>query len=207
MKKRQFITNAATLLLGAAAASAAASASAVTSSDASITTAKPTDAQTILTVTGSVEKANRGKLDPMLDQLMHKQGIQFERAFQFTLADLEKLAVTTIHPTMEYDAHPHKLSGPRLIDVLHVVGIKKGNPAKIVFHGVDGYSPEISVELAQKYNFILATHIDDQLLGIGGFGPLFALYDADRIPEAAQKPLSQRFVSCPWGLYCIEVVV
>ena len=163
------------------------------------------DVQTILTVTGAIEKTNRGKFDPMMDQLMHKQGIHFEHAFQFALADLEKLPVTTIKPTMEYDARPHKLSGPRLIDVLNVVGIKKNNPTKITFHGVDGYSPEISFDLAQKYNFILATHIDDQLLSIGGFGPLFALYDADRIPEIAHKPLNQRFASCPWGLYCIEI--
>jgi hypothetical protein len=106
---------------------------------------------------------------------------------------------------MEYDARAHKLSGPRLIDVLHVTGIKKTNATKIVFHGIDGYSPEISVDTAQRYNFILATHIDDKLLSIGGFGPLFAIYDADRIPEIAQMPLNQRFTTCPWGLYCIEI--
>jgi hypothetical protein len=202
MKKRQFLSNAMALLLGAAGATT------MTASSASNTkqVEAQADAQVILTVTGAIEKANRGKCDPMMDQLMHKQGIHFEHAFQFTLADLEKLPVVTIHPTMEYDARAHKLSGPRLIDVLNVGGIKKTNPTKIVLHGVDGYSPEITIELAQKYNFILATHIDDQLLSIGGFGPLFALYDADRIPEIAQKPLAQRFANCPWGLYCMEIV-
>jgi len=51
----------------------------------------------------------------------------------------------------------------------------------------------------------VATHLDGKLLNIGGFGPLFAIYDADRIPELANKPLNQRFTACPWGLYCIEV--
>jgi hypothetical protein len=202
MKKRDFLSTAMTLLLGVSATSTSASASTLVRTASGN---KP-DAQTILTVTGAIEKTNRGKIDPMMDQLMHKQGILFDYAFQFALADLEKLPVATINPTLEYDARAHKLSGPRLMDVLNAVGIKKGHPTKIVFHGVDGYSPEITVALAQKYNFILATHIDDQLLPIGGFGPLFAIYDADRIPEMAQKPLDQRFAHCPWGLYCIQIV-
>lgn len=196
MKKRQFLSNTMTLLTGVVVGATVPGYAAA---------ARQLEEQAILTVTGDILRTNRGKFDPMTDQLMHKHGVHFDRAFQFTLADLDKLAVVTIHPTMEDDARSHRLSGPLLSDVLHAAGMNKDSATKILLHGIDGYSPEINLELVRKYNFVVATRIDEKLLHIGGFGPLFALYDADRIPEIAQKPLKQRFAGCPWGLYCIEV--
>jgi len=200
MKKRQFLKKASGLLVGATAGvwgSSANSANALSSQKEA--------EQTILTITGDVLRTNRGKLDPVRDQLMQKHGIKFKNAFTFTLADLEKLPSKTISPTMEYDARVHKLSGPLLADVLVEVGFTNPNGATILLHGLDGYSPEISFSKAREYNFILATRIDGNLLSVGGLGPLFALYDADRIEEIAKKPLDQRFAECPWGLYCIQV--
>ena len=46
---------------------------------------------------------------------------------------------------------------------------------------------------------IVAT-ILEQHDGWVGLGPLWALYDVDRVPEFAAKPLTQRFGLCPWGL-------
>jgi len=112
----------------------------------------------------------------------------------------------TINPTLEYDSKPHQLRGPRLADVLDMLGASKAPETQIVFHSVDGYMPQLSFAQLRKYGYILATHIDGKPMGIGGFGPIFAIYDADRIAEQAQKPLDQRFALCPWGLYCIEVV-
>lgn len=40
----------------------------------------------LLTVTGAIGKANRGALDPALDQLMVKQKLSFDRAFAFDFA-------------------------------------------------------------------------------------------------------------------------
>jgi len=197
MNKRQFISNSLSALFGAAGVSALPSHAAAD---------KPVNGQTILTVTGAISRTNRGKFDEMMDQLMHKHGIHFDQAYQFSLADLETIPAVTIHPTMEYDSRAHALRGPRLMDVLNAVGVNKTKATKIIFHGVDGYSPEMTFDLVQKYNFILATHIDGELQHLGGFGPLFAIYDADHIPEFAQKPLNQRFALCAWGLYCIEVV-
>ena len=37
------------------------------------------------------------------------------------------------------------------------------------------------------------------------FTRFWAVYDADRFPEAAAKPVGERFVNCPWGLYHIDV--
>jgi hypothetical protein len=58
---------------------------------------------------------------------------------------------------------------------------------------------------ARRLGFIVATHLDGQPMPLGGLGPLWAVYDADKAPEMAAKTLVQRFASCPWGLYYIEV--
>ena len=52
---------------------------------------------------------------------------------------------------------------------------------------------------------IVATTIDGTPMSLGGLGPLWAVYDADRIADFADKPLKQRFALSPWGLYLIEV--
>jgi hypothetical protein len=42
-------------------------------------------------------------------------------------------------------------------------------------------------------------------MALGGLGPLWAVYDADRFPDMAARPLNQRFGLCPWGIYHIHV--
>ncbi|SDX20286.1 hypothetical protein SAMN04515617_10230 [Collimonas sp. OK242] len=201
MKKRQFLSTATASIAGALgmhAVAPAAKAAAKGISQAAV--------PTVLTVTGAIERSNRGPTDAVIDQMMHKQNVQFSSAFAFDLAALAKLPAVTISPTLEYDGKPHQLRGPRLADVLDMLGASKAPQTQIVFHSVDGYMPQLSFAQLRKYGYILATHIDGKPMSIGGFGPIFAIYDADRIAEQAQKPLNQRFALCPWGLYCIEVV-
>lgn len=197
MKKRQFLSTAAGSIISALGVSAA---------PAHATTSVKTSSQVILTVAGAIDRSNRGKTDNVIDQMMYKQGVHFSRAYTFDLAALEKLPSVTISPTLEYDGQPHKLSGPRLIDMLDFVGAKKTKDTRILFHSIDGYAPEASLDQVRKYDFILATKIDGKSLSIGGLGPIFAIYDADRIADFSQKPLNQRFAICPWGLYYLEVV-
>ena len=42
-------------------------------------------------------------------------------------------------------------------------------------------------------------------MALGGLGPLWAVYDADKVPEMAARPVAERFGSCPWALYHIDV--
>jgi hypothetical protein len=70
---------------------------------------------------------------------------------------------------------------------------------------IDGYAPAISLADAQRYRFIVATHLDGRPMPLGGFGPLWAIYEADKFPDMAAKPVDQRFALCPWGLYHIDV--
>jgi hypothetical protein len=188
MKKRDFLATAA---LGAALPFAA---------DAQ--PAKGHRGPALLTVTGEITKTNRGPMDRVLDQMMAKQKLSFEKARAFDFAALQALPSVAIKPTLEYDNKHHVLRGPLLTTVLEACG---ATGSKLSMRAVDGYAPTISMDDAHKYRFIVATHLDKQPMPLGGLGPLWAIYDADRFPEMTARPVDQRFANCPWGLYHIEV--
>ncbi len=161
---------------------------------------------TLLTLTGAIGKPNRGALDPALDVMMHKQKISFDKAFAFDFAALLALPARTIKPTLETDGKVHTLRGPLLLDVVKAAGAAPRDGGQLILRAVDGYAATLSVAQARAQAFIVATHLDGQPMALGGLGPLWALYDADRLPEVAAKPLAERFGGCPWALYHVEVV-
>jgi hypothetical protein len=190
MDKRHFLGTA--LLAGAAPALAAAGAT---------TQAGPA----LLTISGAIGRANRGALDPALDQMMHKHKLVFDRAWTMDFAALTALPARTIRPTLEYDSKVHLLRGPLLADVLAQAGARPGAQAKVVLRAVDGYAAALDMGQLRAWNFIVATHLDGKPLPLGGLGPLWAVYDADRVPDMARRPVNERFGACPWALYHIEV--
>jgi hypothetical protein len=159
----------------------------------------------LLTVFGAIGKSNRGPLDPALDQLLVKHGRSFDKAYEFDAAMLARLAAVTIQPTLEYDARPHALSGPLLASVAGAAGVAANAPVKLTLRAIDGYAVGVSLADAQRYRMIVATTVDGAPMSLGGLGPLWAVYDADRVADFKDKPLKQRFALCPWGLYCLEV--
>ena len=194
MKKRQFLGRAA--LAGMAAATLPASQASAAAGNAG---------PALLTVTGAVGKVNRGRFDPVRDQMMFKQKLSFDKAHAFDFAALAALPAVTIEPTLEYDGKPHTLRGPLLLDVMKAAGASLGDGGKLVLRAVDGYAATVSVAQARAQRYIVATHLDGAAMALGGLGPLWAIYDADKVPEMAAKPLAERFGSCPWALYHIEV--
>lgn len=193
MNKRDFLAAAA---LGSTALPALAQAQA----------AKPAAprAPALLTITGAIGKTNRGPVNAVGDLMMAKQKITFDKAYAFDFASIAALPAVTIRPTLEYDNKPHTLRGPLLSTLLATVGALPG-ASKLLLRAVDGYSPGISLADALKYRFIVATSMDGAPMPLGGLGPLWAVYDADRFPEMAAKPVDQRFPQCPWALYHIDV--
>jgi hypothetical protein len=165
----------------------------------------PPDGPALLTVTGNIAHRNRGPFDPALDQMMHKHGVSFRKAWVFDDAALRALPAQTIAPTLEYDGKPHTLRGPLLVDVLARAGARLEDKTVLVLRAVDGYNVELPLAQARARRFIAATHVDGKAMPLGGLGPLWAVYDADRVPEMAKLPLGQRFAACPWALYHIEV--
>lgn len=167
--------------------------------------ASPAAGPTLLTVTGLIGAPNRGPFDPTFDQMMAKQKINFDKGRTFDFSALAALPSVSIHPTLEYDARPHALKGPLLTTVLKPCGVDAGAPVMLFLRAVDGYAARISLAEAASLRFIVATHLDDRPMALGGIGPLWALCDADRIPEKASLPLAERFAGCPWALYHIGV--
>ena len=159
----------------------------------------------LLTVNGLLGRSNRGPLDKALDQLMVKHGLAFEKAFQFDAIALARLPVTTIEPTLEYDAKVHRLAGPLLTAVVEAAGVPPGDAVMLILRAIDGYKIGVSMADARAYKMIVATSIDGAPLSLGGLGPLWAVYDADRLPAFKDKPVKERFGLCPWGLYSIDV--
>ncbi len=167
-------------------------------------TPKASRSPTLLTVSGLIGKGNRGALDPALDQLMAKQKIRFDKAHVFDYAALTALPAISIKPTLEYDNHAHTLKGPLLTELLRAAGAPKEG-TRLLLRAIDGYNVFVSLADARKYSFIVATHLDGQPMPLGGLGPVWAVYDADRHADMAAKPVAQRFALCPWALYHIEV--
>jgi hypothetical protein len=194
MEKRQFLSTAALAGLGS-----------VILPEAHAAASKSSAGPALLTVTGAIGKSNRGRFDPVRDQMMYKQKISFEQAHAFDFAALSALPKITIKPTLEYDNKPHTLSGPLLLDVMKAAGAKLGDSTKLMLRAVDGYVASVTVAQARAQRWIVATHLDGAAMALGGLGPLWAIYDADKVPEMATKPLAERFGSCPWALYHIEV--
>lgn len=165
----------------------------------------PSAGPTLLTVSGAIAKPNRGKLDPVKDQMMHKQKISFDQAHAFDFAAIAALPAISIKPTLEYDGKPHTLSGPLLLDVMKAAGARLNDDSKLLLRAVDGYVAGVTVAQARAQRYIVATHLDGATMPLGGLGPLWAIYDADKVPAMATKPLPERFGACPWALYHIEV--
>ena len=191
MKKREFL-GAALLAAGALPAAAA--------------PASDNRGPVLLTISGAITRANRGPFNPALDQMMMKHKASFTQAYTADYAALNALPSRTIKPTLEYDAKVHTLRGPLLLDVVALAGARVRPETQIVLRAVDGFAASISAEMARVQKFIVATHLDGHPLALGGLGPLWAVVDADRIPSLAAKELNERFGSCPWALYHIEVL-
>ena len=159
----------------------------------------------LLTVSGLIGTGNRGAIDGALDQMMAKQKIVFTRAHVWDFGALAALPARTIKPTLEYDNKAHSLKGPALMDVMSACGVKISDKTAFFVRAVDGYAAHLPAAEATRRRFIIATHLDGRPLALGGLGPLWAVYDADRFADMAAKPVNERFVNCPWATYHIEV--
>lgn len=159
----------------------------------------------LLTITGAIGRSNRGPFDPALDQMMHKQKVQFDKAYRFDFDSLLALPVHDMRPTLEYDNRSHLLRGPALEAVLKATRAPLADDTSLLLRAVDGYAVTIRLQDVRHYGFIVATHMDGEPIPLGGLGPLWAVYEADRFADMRAKPVNQRFGLCPWALYHIEV--
>ena len=197
MRKRRF--------LGAAVAGAVAGTGSAAALAAAPKGSRQVAGPTLLTVSGRIGAGNRGAFDPALDQLMAKQKLRFDKAHAFDFASLAAMPVVTIRPTLEYDAKAHELSGPLLSDVMRACGVQPTERTALFVRAIDGFAANLPAAEAARRRYIVATHLDGRPMALGGLGPLWTIYDADRFPDMAARPLPDRFGSCPWATYHVEV--
>lgn len=196
MHKRDFLAGAALAGLLPAAAPAVAA-----------TTVSAPAGPVLLTVGGAVSPGNRGALDKVRDQMMGKHDLKFSRATAFDAAALARLPTTRFRVTLEYDNQLHELQGPLLTTVLEAAGADLKKPLRLGLRAVDGYNADLTLAEVQEWRVIVATHMDGQPLALGGLGPQWAIYEADALPAFRSKPVNERFVYSPWGMYYIDVAV
>ena len=89
--------------------------------------------------------------------------------------------------------------------MLAAAGAPADGATPLALRAIDGYRVPITLAEARRLGLIVATHLDGAPMPLGGLGPLWAVLDADRIPELAANPLPERFAQCPWGLYHVAV--
>ncbi len=159
----------------------------------------------LLTVSGLIGAGNRGALDPAFDQMMARQKIIFGKAHAFDFAALVSLPAVDIQPTLEYDSRRHRLKGPLLVEVMKACAARVTDRTSLHLRAVDGYAAVVPWPEIVKRRFIVATHLDGRPMTLGGLGPLWAVYDADAFPDMAVRPVAERFASCPWATYHIDV--
>ena len=159
----------------------------------------------LLTVSGLIGAGNRGPVDPALDQMLVKQKVGFAKAHCFDFNALAAMPATSIRTTLEYDGQAHTLKGPLLLDVIKATGAVSNDKMSALLRAVDGYAVLLSISEIVQRRFILATHLDGRPMALGGLGPLWAVYEADKFPDLMAKPLNERYSLCPWATYHIEL--
>jgi hypothetical protein len=159
----------------------------------------------LLTVSGLIGTGNRGPLDPALDQMLVKQKVGFSKAHCFDFNGLVAMPSTSIRTTLEYDGKAHTLKGPLLSEVIKATGAVPHDKMSALLRAVDGYAVLLSTSEIVQRRFILATHLDGRPMALGGLGPLWAVYEADKFPDLMAKPLNERYSLCPWATYHIEL--
>lgn len=135
----------------------------------------------LVTVTGAVDKANRGGRDDFADALFVVHDIAFDKARAFTRLDLAALGQRDT--TVAYDGWPRPASvrGPRLADVLAAAGAPRAGT--VIVQALDGYSYTLPLELAEATpDMILAIEADGKALSIGGRGPTWLVFPPGLLP-------------------------
>lgn len=164
---------------------------------------------TALTISGPGIHPNRAGLDDVHDRLLIAHGHRFDAAWTCGLDALTSLPQHRLEARIEYDEARHALHGPLLETVLQAAGLDIGTALGqglwITLQALDGYRALLPLSQAMRWRFLLATRMDGQPLGMGGLGPLWAVYDAQAQAELADTSWKNRFAQSPWGLYYLSI--
>ena len=151
----------------------------------------------VLTVAGNIANSNRPAYRDKLDVIFRYHKRTFDRAFAFDRAMLEGLGTVALRIEHAGWGGPMTVSGPRLADVLKMVGCSGGPPATLA---LDGFSTEISREDLDAHDWVVATRAEGRPLGLGERGPLWLVFD----PPGERPATDEEADQWPWALFFIE---
>lgn len=138
-------------------------------------------AAVVLTVRGALARASRdGKAD-------------------FDMAMLERLPQRSITTETPWHLGAHTFEGPLLREVLAAAGAR-GETARLV--ALNDYSVAMPLDDAQRYDVIVARHLDGKPMSVREKGPLFVMYPFDTQPQLRNAVYFSR---CVWQLRSIEL--
>jgi hypothetical protein len=155
----------------------------------------------VVTVSGKIDKPNRGPLDPFMDELVARYVDGFDKARAFDLADLQAFPqheLTVAFP--EWQGASHRFEGPLVADLLAAAG---ATGTAVTLIGIDGYAASRERAVLDKAGFILALKVDGQPLGLGGHGPTWLIVSPEIEPAFPEgKPSLDGLV---WAVFHITV--
>lgn len=148
----------------------------------------------ILTLSGDLEKANRGPSKDGDHTLLGSQGIVFDRGFTMSMDDLVALAQVERRAVAPEEETVGTVSGPRVTDVLKAVGAA-GETVTVT--GLDGYEPEIPMAMIEQHDPILAVARNGAPMAIGDQGPLVMIW-----PSTEDADLAEHFNA--WEVWAVH---
>jgi len=151
-----------------------------------------------LTITGEVKTPNRGGYDAETDKFLGFFEIEFDRAFTFSLADLQALSAVTIKADFPKGGAIHSFTGPLLADVLAAAG---ATGDEVTVQALDGYAVATPMEEMIAQGAVVAYQRNGKIFGIGDFGPTQIVF-----PRAEREELADMSDdNWIWSIFHIQV--
>lgn len=114
----------------------------------------------------------------------------------FTRADLTALSWRRIETDFPQGGETRVFEGPRLSDVLAAAGLG-GQGVRLI--SVDGFQAEVTADLIERHEPVLAVRADGEPLSVGGLGPVMLVW-----PRRAENELADMNDDLwPWGVFAI----
>ena len=124
---------------------------------------------------------------------------QGEKAFEFSLADLEAMPSATVTTDTPWYDNAVTFTGVRLADLMAVVGAD-GETAYVV--ALNDYAVEVPIADFEAFGVILALKADGAYMPIDDKGPLFVIYPFDANPELKSE---EYFIRAVWQVKSITI--
>jgi len=156
------------------------------------------DEPSILTISGAIEKVNRGPSHEDDATMLGAHDISFQKGFSVTREDLARLEQITYIGSIPGQIEPVTFRGPSLTDVLGLAG---GLGDTITVTALDGYGVEMERTFIETHKTILAIEADGASLAIGDLGPAVTVF-----PSTDDAALAEKFAERQiWAAFHIGV--